>query len=201
MSLIIVLVTLGISVWAFSSPDLMEKLSLKPSRVVHQKEYQRILTHAFVHADYVHLLVNMYVLWVFGSVCEKYFSYFFGNRAGFHFLSLYVLSLLVSSLYSIYKHRNNTYYTAVGASGAVMAVVFTSIFFDPWNKLYFFGVLPIPGIIFGGLYLVYSVYMGRKGNDNIGHDAHFTGAVFGFIYPVLVKPYLFTEFLYRLLHP
>jgi membrane associated rhomboid family serine protease len=102
-------------------------------------------------------------------------------------------------LFSIFKHKNNPYYSAVGASGAVMAVVFTTIFFDPWNKLWFFGVIPIPGIVFGILYLAYSVYMGKKNADNIGHDAHFTGAIFGFIFPILINFQLVSIFLDKLL--
>ena len=80
-----------------------------------------------------------------------------------------------------------------------MAVVFTSIFFDPWNKLWFFGIIPVPGIIFGILYLGYSIYMAKKNADNIGHDAHFTGAIFGFIYPLLINPHLIEQFIDKLL--
>jgi membrane associated rhomboid family serine protease len=80
-----------------------------------------------------------------------------------------------------------------------MAVVFTTIFFDPWNKLWFFGIVPVPGIVFGIIYLAYSVYMGKKNSDNIGHDAHFTGAIFGFIYPILIDFQLFSTFLDKLL--
>jgi len=81
-----------------------------------------------------------------------------------------------------------------------MAVVFTTIFFDPWNKLWFFGIVPIPGILFGILYLIYSLYMGRKNIDNIGHDAHFTGAIFGFLFPLIVDFRLLTIFLEKLLN-
>jgi len=201
MSLIIILITIGVSVYAFSQAKLMDQLSLKPLKIVHQKQWYRLFSHALVHADYVHLLVNMYVLWIFGSVCEQYFQFYFAVNPGLIFVLLYLLSLVFSSLYSIYRHHRDYNYTAVGASGAVMAVVFTSIFFDPWNKLYIFGVLPLPGIVFGILYLVYSVYMGRKASDNIGHDAHFFGALFGFVFPVLLKPQLWIEFIQKILHP
>ena len=90
------------------------------------------------------------------------------------------------------------YYSAIGASGAVMAVVFTSIFFDPWNKLYFFGLIPIPGIVFGALYLAYSWYMSKQNKDNIGHDAHFFGAIFGLVYPVIIDPSLLHHFISKL---
>jgi membrane associated rhomboid family serine protease len=86
----------------------------------------------------------------------------------------------------------------VGASGAVSAVVFTSIFFRPLDNLYIMGILPIPAIIFGVAYLVYSHYMSKMSSDNINHDAHFIGAVFGFIYPLLLDPKLFKVFLNQL---
>ena len=109
-------------------------------------------------------------------------------------------SLIISSIYSIFKYKNNVHYSALGASGAVMAVVFTSIFFDPWNKLYLFGIVAIPGILFGILYLAYSFYMSKKNVDNIGHDAHFIGAVFGFVYPILIDVGLLDQFLSKFLH-
>lgn len=199
MSLIIILITIIISVCAFKYPQLADKLSLKPALVIHRSQWYRAISYAFIHADYGHLLVNMFVLWMFGSVCEEYLDHYIGS-GGLHFLSLYFLSLFVSNIYSLIKHRNDYYYSAVGASGAVMAVVFTYIFFDPWNKLYFFGIIPIPGIVFGLLYLVYSLYMGKHGRDNIGHDAHFIGAIFGILYPILAKPQLVELFIHNLLN-
>lgn len=198
MSLIIVIITIAVSVYAFSNPDVTRALSLKPTLVYHKFHVHRLISHSLVHADWSHLLVNMYVLFIFGRVCEGYFGVVFGAKSDFFFLQLYFLSLIVSSVYSVFKHKNNIYYSAIGASGAVNAVVFTSIFFDPWNKLYFFGVLPIPGILFGILYLGYSLYMGKKGNDNIGHDAHFIGAVFGMVFPILLDPSLLSHFIQKL---
>jgi membrane associated rhomboid family serine protease len=199
MLLIIIAITSLISVYAFSNRNISDQFSLKPNLVFHRFQVHRIFTHSFVHADWMHLIVNMYVLYIFGEVCMKYFALFFGGNADLYFFQLFFFSLIVSSIYSIFKHKNNPYYSAVGASGAVNAVVFTTIFFDPWNKLWFFGILPVPGIVFGILYLIYSIYMGRKNTDNIGHDAHFTGAVFGFIYPILIDYHLFAQFLDKLL--
>ncbi|MDA3930084.1 MAG: rhomboid family intramembrane serine protease [Prolixibacteraceae bacterium] len=153
MSLIIVIITIAVSVFAFYNRQLIDKLSLKPNLVVHNFQIHRLFSHALVHADWSHLLINMYVLYVFGGVCEKYFGVVFGIKANLYFVQLYLLSTVLSSAYSIIKHKNNVYYSAIGASGAVMAVVFTTIFFDPWNKLWFFGVIPIPVILFGILNL------------------------------------------------
>lgn len=194
MILLIVVVTSLISIFAFSNHRAVEELSLKPVLVYHRFHIHRIFTHSFIHADWVHLIVNMYVLFIFGEVCMNNFALYFGDKAGLYFLELYFFSLAFSSVYSIIKYKNNPNYSAVGASGAVMAVVFTTIFFDPWNKLWFFGVVPVPGIVFGLLYLGYSVYMGKKNTDNIGHDAHFFGALFGLIFPVIVEPQLLNLF-------
>jgi membrane associated rhomboid family serine protease len=199
MVLIIVIITSLVSVYAFSNPHVTEELCLKPNLVYHRFHIHRIFTHSLIHADWMHLIVNMYVLYIFGEVCTNNFSLYFGGKSNLYFLELYLFSLAFSSIYSILKYKNNPYYRAVGASGAVMAVVFTSIFFDPWNKLWFFGILPVPGIIFGLLYLGYCIYMGRKNMDNIGHDAHFFGAVFGFIFPLIVNYHLFDQFIEKLL--
>jgi membrane associated rhomboid family serine protease len=194
MILLIVVITSLISVFAFSNHRVVDELSLKPVLVYHRFHIHRIFTHSFIHADWAHLIVNMYVLYIFGEVCMNNFSLYFGDKAGFYFLELYFFSLAFSSVYSIIKYKNNPNYSAVGASGAVMAVVFTTIFFDPWNKLWFFGVVPVPGIVFGLLYLGYSMYMGNRNKDNIGHDAHFFGALFGLIFPVIVEPQLLNLF-------
>lgn len=200
MSLIIVLLTIGVSVYAFYKRQVFEQLSLRPNLVFYRYQIHRVLTHSLVHADWPHLIVNMYVLFIFGQVAEQYFAIHFAGMSDFYFIQLYLLSLLASSIYTLIKYRKNVYYNAVGASGAVMAVVFTSIFFDPWNKLWFFGLIPVPGIVFGIAYLAYSYYMSRKNVDNVGHDAHFTGAVFGFLYPVLIDFSLLGDFWEKLLN-
>jgi membrane associated rhomboid family serine protease len=198
MTTIIIIITAIISITAFNRPDLMEKLQFNASKIYHQKEYYRLITHGFVHANWEHLIVNMIVLFSFGKAIEAYFQYGFGRMANAYFLLLYFGGLLVSNVYALFKHKNNYYYNAVGASGAVSSVLFAAIFFDPWNKIYFFGVLPIPGIVFAVLYLIYSYYMSRKQQDQIAHDAHFLGAIFGFFYPVLLNGRLLEHFIDKL---
>lgn len=160
-----------------------------------------MLTHALVHANWEHLLVNMIVLWSFGTAVERNFQINFGSSGAYYFIALFIGSILFSSLWSLVKQRNNFYYNAVGASGAVSAILFAAIFFNPWKSIYFFAILPIPGIIFGVLYLYYSWYMSRKKLDNIGHDAHFLGAVAGFLTPMIIRPSLFWEFINMLFAP
>ncbi len=192
-------ITVVISFLAFQNFLLMEKLQYNPARVIHRKQYYRLISHAFVHVGWTHLIVNMFVLYFFGQNVESYFSYFFGNRANFYFLTLYVGGILFSNLWSLLKYRNDYFYNAVGASGAVSAVLFTFIFLNPWEMLYLFAIIPIPGIVFGAGYLIYSYYMVKRKTDNIAHDAHFLGAVFGIIFPIILKPELFSRFIELLL--
>ena len=202
ITLIIVIITVLTSMAAFRRKELFYKIDLSPARIVHHKEYYRIFSHAFLHADYFHLGINMLVLYSFGRYVEQVFSQL--ETAGmifsgpFYYILLYIISIALASVSTISRNRNNEGYSAVGASGAVSAVVFTYIFFAPLEKIYFYMVLPIPGIIFGILYLVYSSYMGRRKSDNINHSAHFWGAVVGFVFPILLEPSLFMVFLDKL---
>jgi membrane associated rhomboid family serine protease len=203
ITIIIVILTCLVSIAAFRQRELFYRLDLSPVRVVHKREYYRIFTHAFLHADWVHLGINMLVLYMFGTYIEQ--AFFQLEEAGiifsgtFYYVLLYVLSIALASLSTVTRYRNDEGYSAVGASGAVSAIVFSYIFFAPMQKIYFYMVLPIPGIIFGVLYLLYSSYMSRRNKDNINHAAHFWGAVVGFVFPILLEPGLFMLFLEKLL--
>ena len=194
-TLMLVIVISLVSAMSFSQRDTLNQLQFNAYKIIHRHQYYRILTHAFVHAGWEHLVVNMIVLYSFGAIVEQYFQINFGSIGTTYYLILFFGSVIFSTLLSLYKQKDNPYYNAVGASGAVSAVLFTAIFFQPWAPIYFFGILPIPGIIFGGLYLYYSYYMSTKKSDNIGHDAHFLGAIFGFIFPILLRPELFKDFI------
>lgn len=203
ITLLIVIITVLISVAAFRKRELLYRLDLSPARVVHQKEYYRIFTHAFLHADYFHLGINMLVLYSFGSYIEEVFAQMEDDglifSGPFFFILLYISSIALASFSTLIRYRNNEEYSAVGASGAVSAIVFSYIFFAPLQKILFYMVLPIPGILFGILYLIYSSYMSRRSKDNINHSAHFWGAVVGFVFPILLEPSLFLGFLEKLL--
>lgn len=199
MTLFIILITVIITVIAFYREEIMNRLMLNPYQVYHKKEWYRIITHGFLHADWTHLIINMIVLYSFGSNLEKWFNHlqmtgYIGSPALTYSL-LYFGGIIISSLISVARHRNNRWYNSVGASGAVSAVIFTSIFFSPLDLIYFFGIIPIPGIVFAIIYLVYSSYMSRKSKDNINHDAHFLGAVYGFIFPILIDFDLVSHFI------
>jgi len=198
MTIILIAITVAISYAAFKSPKLMNQLQFNASKIYYKKEYHRLITHAFVHANWEHLFVNMIVLFSFGTAIEKYFEYNFGSLHTLYYILLYFGGILFSNLYALFKYRKNFFYNSVGASGAVSAVLFAAIFFDPWNMIYFFGILPIPGIAFAVLYLVYSYQMSRKQTDNVAHDAHFLGALYGFIFPIILNPALFVKFIDKL---
>lgn len=198
MTILLIAITCVVSYAAFNSPRLMEQLQFNASKIYYKKEYHRLITHAFVHANWEHLLVNMIVLFSFGTAIESYFKDYFGNNhIGYYFL-LYFGGIIVSNLYALVKHHKNYFYNAVGASGAVSAVLFAAIFFDPWRSILFFMILPIPGIVFAVLYLVYSYQMSNKQKDNVAHDAHFLGALYGFLLPVLINPRLLEAFMDKL---
>lgn len=189
----IIAITGVVSIICFSNNQLFDKLSLKPYRVVHAREWYRVITHGFVHADWMHLFVNMFTFWSFGQYIESAFQYLgFGKYA---FLLLYFGGVVVASVNDLIRYRNATWYTSIGASGAVSAVLFTAIFLSPWDKILLFAVIPIPGILFGVLYLAYCQYMARRSGDNINHNAHFYGAVYGFLFPICLEPRLFQVFL------
>jgi len=162
-----------------------------------------MFTHGFIHADWLHLIINMFVLFSFGEAVEYKFKELANQDIirfpQLTFLLFYCGGIIVSSTTTLWKQRDNAMYESVGASGAVSAIVFAGIFFEPLRKIYVYGLIGFPGILIGVLYLIYSYYMSRKGKDNINHDAHFIGAVYGFLFPLLVDHRLLKLFLNQLL--
>jgi membrane associated rhomboid family serine protease len=116
------------------------------------------------------------------------------------FLLLYISSIFAANLSTLYKYQNKSAYNALGASGAVSAIVFTSILFNPFNKIYLYGIIGLPGILLGAIYLAYSYYMSKKQSDNINHEAHFYGAVYGVLFTLALKPKVINIFIYEVLH-
>jgi len=199
ITLVLIGITVIISIFCFNSANLFGALSLKPYRVVHHKEWWRVITHGFVHGDYMHLLINMIVLYSFGSYVEKYFAILRTDgmigSPFWAYMVLYFGGMVAATVHDLIKNRNNPYWSSIGASGAVSAVVFSTIFFEPWGKILLFGIIPIPGILFGILYLAYTQCSARRGKDNINHYAHLYGAIFGFIYPLILNPMLIYDFI------
>lgn len=180
MTIIVVAITVIVSIVAFNNREIFHKLLLNPYQVYHRKQWYRLFSHGLIHADWTHLIINMIVLWSFGSSVEYYFN------SNFLFLVLYISAIVISTFSTIRKYKDNAQYDSVGASGGVSAIVFASIYFNPLRDIYFYFAIPIPGIVFAGLYLGYSYYMSKKSADNINHDAHFIGAVFGILFPLVL---------------
>jgi len=183
---------------AFQKVELLYKYQFNAYQILKRNQWYRIITYGFIHANWDHLLVNMVVLYFFGEALENYFNYYFGAAGITYFFVLYFGALVFSTLHDLRKHREHYHYNAVGASGATSAVVFATIFFAPLENIYFMFLIPIPGIIFAILYLYYSYYMSKKNVDNIGHSSHFYGALFGFLFPIILKPQLFQLFLHHI---
>jgi membrane associated rhomboid family serine protease len=189
ITIIIILITVVISVMAFSNADIFYKLKFNAYLINHNKQFHRFFTYGFIHADYMHLFVNMFVLFSFGTAVENGYESYFSARGPFYFLLLYVGGLCFSTLPSFSRHKDNDFYNAVGASGAVSAVLFSAIIMNPQMSIVFlFLPVPMPAWVFGILYLVYSAYMAKRGTDNVGHDAHFWGAVFGLAFTIALNP-------------
>ncbi len=202
MILTIIVATLIFSVFGFSDPAFLARYLFNAYRIVYHREWYRLLTHGFLHTSWLHLIINMLVLYSFGDFLITVFGYAFHfMNAELLFLIFYLFAIMIASLNSLRKHKNNYYYNAVGASGAVSAVVFAAIFFAPYQRILFFGFIPMPGIVFAVAYLAYSYYMAKTSNDQIDHDVHFYGAIFGFIFPIILRYDLLMYFIQQLLNP
>jgi membrane associated rhomboid family serine protease len=174
-----------VSYLCWNNPESFTKLAHIPTRVEHQGEYYRLFSAGFVHADSMHLIFNMFSLYSFGSLAEQIFmsEYMFGERiGGTMFLVFYVSAIVAANAPAFIKNKENYNYIGVGASGAVSAVIYACILFVPTAKLYIFFAIPMPAWLFGFLYLAYESYANKNINDNIAHDVHFAGAIYGILF-------------------
>ncbi len=181
-------------------PEWMQKLKLNPYLTWHNKQLYRLITHGLVHADLLHLAFNMITLHFFGNMVDEYMQAYLGPVAGkLAYMALYITALAVASSIDLIRYKDMPHYNAVGASGAISAVLFAGILFDPSMRISLL-ILPIPAPawVFGILYLAFCFYMARRGGDNIGHTAHAVGAIYGFLFPIALKPAIFAVFLHIL---
>lgn len=193
---LIVLITCVVSFLLMQNQKGKSLLIFHPVTIREQGQWYRFISSGLIHADFVHLAINMFVLWSFGTAIENFFypSYLNINSA-LAFIGLYVGGIVVASIPSYIRYNKVNNYAALGASGGVSAVVFAVILFEPWDNLYLYGVIAIPQIIAGALYLYYSWYMDKKASDNIGHMAHFTGALWGMVFTCILNPSLLSRFI------
>ena len=178
------IITVLISIKGFSDYAFFERFKFQVTRILNGEKI-RLLSSGFLHADWIHLGFNMYALFLFGEIV----AIRLGNVS---FLLIYFGSLLIGSLYSLFYHKKEPYYSAIGASGAVSGIVYACIMLYPEMELMLILVpIPIPGYIFGVIYLLYSMYGMKKQLGNIGHSAHLGGAMGGFAITLLIYPEIF----------
>ena len=187
--LVIIIITGLISYNAFSNVDLKNRWMYSPYLCKNDKEYYRIFSHLFIHADFSHLLFNMLSLYFLGNFLIQNFMLTYGLWVGqIHFLVLYFLGGLFATLIPYFRNQDNPSYMALGASGAVSAVIFGAIMWDPFMKLQLLFIpIPIPAYVFGPLYMAYEIYSDRRGNTGVAHDAHIGGAIFGVLYILIIN--------------
>jgi membrane associated rhomboid family serine protease len=199
ISTIIIIITGITSFLAFSNQGLLDGLIFWPYRIWRNNEWYRLISCSFIHADMQHLLFNMLTFFFFGPYIENAFTIIFGSAGTILFITMYFGAVATADIYNLFKSRNDYAYRSLGASGGVSAIIFSYILFNPLGQIYLFFIpIGIPAALFGVLYLIYCAYSAKQGRDNIGHIAHFTGSVFGFIFPILFQPTLFKDFIYKL---
>lgn len=186
ITLFIIIVTVIISLVAFSSQKVMDGLIFYPTAIIEKNQYYRFISYGFIHADLSHLFFNMYAFYLFGGACENSFVNIFGSYGKTFYLLMYFLSLIVCVIPDFKKHKTNEGYRSLGASGAVSAVVFAYILFRPLQGIgLLFIPIFIPGFVFGILFLIISYLLGKKGGGRINHSAHIWGAIFGVVFLII----------------
>ncbi|MBP1652960.1 MAG: Rhomboid family protein [Bacteroidetes bacterium] len=196
----IILITCLVSLTTmFYNPEKIYDLSLRPTMIRDRKQYYRFFTCGLVHADLMHLGFNMLSLYFCGRFIEQTFEAIFQSK--FYFLIFYVLGIILSGIPTYIKHKNDDHYSSIGASGAVSAVIYATVLFAPWAKIYVL-IFPMPLILYAVLYIVMTAYLDkRQYGDGINHSAHLWGAIFGLIFPIIFKPQIVLYFLNQLMHP
>ena len=197
LTLILIAVTVLVTWLAFNNPRLLDRLILWPPAIDRKHQYDRLLTHGFIHADWQHLLFNMITLFFFGRFAEQVISSMIGPVG---FVLFYLSAIVIAILPTYLRHRHAVQYRSLGASGAVSAVLFAFILVQPWSLIFVF-FLPVPAILYGVFYVGYSFWMDRQGGDNTNHNAHLSGAIYGVLFMLLMEPRIAGLFLERLASP
>ena len=196
-TIIIIAVTCLISYMAWQNRQLMERLIFW-SPAIKEGQYERFVTHGFIHADGMHLLFNMFTFYFFGSIIESFYRQYLGGAG---FVLFYLGAIVAAMLPSYLKHKDDRNYMSLGASGGVSAVLFAYILLAPWELLYLFAAIPVPAIVFAVAYVWYSIYANNQNNDNINHSAHLYGGLFGVIMTIVLEPRIIGHFFNQLLNP
>lgn len=204
ITIILIAINVIFSFIGFSNRALVDKTIMWPYRINRENQYYRFVTSGFLHADWMHLIFNMFTLYFFGRNIEILFSVY-GLGGNISYLVLYFAGMVIADIPSYFKHKDNYAYRALGASGAVSAVIFAAIVFSPWSSIYLYGALKLSAALYAVLFIVYCVYMDKKGTDNVGHNVHLWGALFGLAFTLaliaVMQPALFNGILEELKKP
>ena len=186
---IIMIGTVIVSLNAFKDQQLLEKMIYSPYKCKHNREFYRTLSHIIIHADSTHLIFNMLSLYFLGSILEMQFMADYGSTNGeIHFIILYVMGGIFATIIPFFRNQDNPNYRSLGASGAVSAVVFAAIIWNPNMELsLLFLPIPIKAYIFGPIYLAFEYWADRRGGTGVAHDAHIGGAIFGVLYVLIIN--------------
>ena len=195
----IIILTSIISVLSFNNHRLTDALIFWPPAISMKHQYYRFLSCGLIHADLMHLAFNMFSLFVFGKALENYYMGVLGLQH-FYFIILYITAIIVANIPTYIKRRDDYNYRSLGASGGVCAVIFAFILIDPWVPIYLY-FIKMPAILYAVLFLGFTIYMSRKGGDNVNHDAHLWGAIYGVIFTIAARPESFTMFIEQVKHP
>jgi len=188
LTLIIIIITVAASLAAFNNEALYRKGVLNPYLMFENGEYWRLISSGFLHGNYMHLGFNMFTFFFFGRQVELIFNRILGETGPVFFIIFYISAIIVSDLPVAFKQKNNPGYNSLGASGAVSALVFASIIYFPLQDLCLYGLLCLPGFILGVIYIIYSYFQGKRMSDNINHEAHLYGAIYGIVFGIIVDP-------------
>ena len=186
-TLCLLVVTIGVSLIAFSNRKLWGYLALVPYRMFVRHEYHAIVTSGLLHGSIAHLFLNMMSLYFFGPALE-------GEIGSVQFLAIYGISLVVGNLFPLIKYRRQPDYVAIGASGAISGILFSFCMIHPEQRIWAMMAIPMPAWLFAILYVGYSIYAMRSANDNIGLEAHLGGALGGVVATLLISPGVVTIF-------
>jgi membrane associated rhomboid family serine protease len=186
---VIFVFTIITSLYAFYDHSIYGKFMLHPFSVSKGQNVYTLITSGLVHADWMHLFFNMFTFYAFAFTLESLMG-------SWQFGLLYFLGLILSDLPTVFKHKDHFNYNSLGASGAISAVLFSYILFNPMSKIYIMFIpIGIPAVVFGILYLVYCAYASRNSRDHINHDAHFFGALTGLIFTIIFVPGILQNFI------
>ncbi len=197
VTFILILATVATSMYGWNNPTVQSQWMFNPFAIYHKRQFFRFLSSGFIHSNYTHLIFNMIALYFFGGVIERIYDQLFGAWGILFYITTYMVGIVAANLKTYYKYRNESFYNSLGASGGVAAILFASILYRPTSSICLYFAICIPAFILGVGYLVYSYYSGKRSGDNVNHDAHLYGSLFGIAFTIFLRPVVILEFIER----